>query len=229
MELPIKDFTKRDWILWVGSLVVVTLSNILSADFDALILIAALIGVTSLVFAAKGNGWAQVLIVVFSILYGIISYRFRYWGEMVTYMGMTLPMGVWSAIEWFTHPSAEKSSEVQIGKMTPKKWALVAVAAALVTVVFYYILLYFDTPNMLFSTISITTSFIAASLTILRSSYYALFYAMNDLVLIVLWTLATLENPVYLPVIVNFAIFFINDMYGFVNWKYRENQRRHTC
>ena len=91
-----------------------------------------------------------------------------------------------------------------------------------VTAAFCYILHVLDTPNIVFSTISVTTSFLAASLTMLRSSYYALGYAMNDIVLIVLWVLASLKNPAYIPVAVNFAIFFLNDLYGFVSWKKRE-------
>ena len=91
-----------------------------------------------------------------------------------------------------------------------------------VTVVFYYILMILDTPNIVFSTISIVTSFLAAALTMLRSSYYAVGYAANDVVLIVLWVLASFENPAYIPVVVNFVIFFVNDMYGFVSWKKRE-------
>lgn len=75
---------------------------------------------------------------------------------------------------------------------------------------------------ILFSTISIVTSFLAATLAMLRSSYYTLGYAANDIVLIILWTLASLENPAYFPVVVNFTIFFFNDMYGFLNWKRRE-------
>lgn len=224
MGLPIKDFTKKDWGLWITSLVVVVFSNILSPQFDGLILLAACIGVTSLIFAAKGNGWAQVLIVIFSFLYGVISFRFHYWGEMITYLGMTMPMGVWSAITWFKNPSANNSNEVEIAGMNWKKWTVVLGSSVVVTGLFYYILRYFSTPNLIFSTISITTSFIAAFLTILRTSYYALFYAANDLVLIVLWVLATIENPVYFPVIVNFGIFFLNDMYGYLNWKKRERQ-----
>lgn len=81
-----------------------------------------------------------------------------------------------------------------------------------------------DTPNIVFSTISIATSFFAASLTMLRTSYYALGYASNDIVLIILWVLACLENHAYIPVVVNFAIFFFNDMYGFLSWKKREQK-----
>jgi nicotinamide mononucleotide transporter PnuC len=225
IDLPIKNFTQKDWILWIVSLLLIGISNILSPEFDIIILIAALVGATSLIFAAKGNGWAQILIVIFSILYGIISYRCHYWGEMITYLGMTMPMGIWSAIVWFKNPSEEKNDEVEIGYMNIKKWFVVFLMSIIVTISFYFILDYFDTPNILFSTISIATSFIAAALTIFRTSYYALFYAMNDLVLIVLWILAALDNPVYFPVTVNFSIFFFNDIYGFISWKKRENEK----
>lgn len=224
MGLPIQSLTKKEWALWIISLILVAGSNILSPDFDLLTLIAALIGVTSLIFAAKGSGWGQVMMVIFSILYGIISYRFHYWGEMVTYLGMTLPMSVWSAVIWFKNPSKEDADIVEISSMTKKKWGWLAVITLIVTVIFFYILMYLKTPNLIFSTLSITTSFIAASLTLLRSSYYALFYAMNDVVLIVLWVLASIKNPVYIPVVVNFLIFLINDTYGFVSWKKREIQ-----
>lgn len=222
MHLSVANFGKRDWTLWIVSLTVVLLSNILSPCFDLLTLLAALVGVTSLIFAAKGNGWGQVLIVIFSLLYGVISYRFRYWGEMVTYLGMTMPMGMWSAAEWFRNPSEKNGNEVAIARMSLRKWLLLLLAAALTTLLFYYILRYFHTPNLFFSTVSVTTSFLAAALTILRSSYYALFYAANDLVLIVLWSMAAAEDPVYFPVIVNFAIFLLNDLYGYLSWRVRE-------
>lgn len=221
MSNPIKSLTKKEWILWIGSLAIVILSNLLSTDIDVLTLVSACVGITSLIFAAKGNVWAQILMVIFSILYGLISWQFRYWGEMITYIGMTMPMAVWSTITWIKNPS-ESGQEVAIQKLTRKHVAGIAAAGVIVTAVFYMILKALDTPNILFSTISITTSFLAASLTMLRSSYYALGYASNDIILIVMWVLASIENPAYIPVVVNFIIFFFNDMYGFVSWKRRE-------
>lgn len=217
-------FSRKDWLLWILSLCVVIAANVLAGDIDILTLIAVCLGVTSLILAAKGSVWAQILIIFFSILYGIISWRFRYWGEMITYLGMTLPMAVWSAVTWLKNP-ADNGLEVEIRKLKKRDILWLSVSAAIVTVVFYFILRSFDTPNMFFSTLSITTSFLAASLTMLRSSYFALFYAANDLVLIVLWSMAMMEDPVYMPVTVNFAIFLINDMYGFINWKRRENKK----
>jgi len=222
MNNPIKNLSTKEWLLWIGSLATVIISNILSYNVDWLTLVAAMVGVTSLVFAAKGNVWAQILMIVFSILYGIISFRFRYWGEMITYLGMSMPMAIWSAITWIKNPSKENGNEVAIRKLNWKHSVLLVTVGAIVTGGFYFVLQSLNTPNIVFSTISVTTSFLAASLTMLRSSYYALGYASNDIVLIVLWVLASIENPAYIPVIVNFAIFFFNDMYGFICWRKRE-------
>ena len=222
MNNPIKTLTKREWSIWLGSIIIVLISNLATKDFALLTLVAALTGVTSLIFAAKGNVWGQVLMILFSILYGIISFRFRYWGEMMTYLGMTLPMAVWSTITWIENPSENNGNEVQIQSLSKKHIVALCISGIIVTAVFYYILKSFNTPNIIFSTISIITSFIAASLTMLRSSYYAVWYAVNDVVLIILWVLASLKDPAYIPVVVNFSIFFMNDMYGFMSWKQRE-------
>ena len=221
MHNPIQDLTKKEWLLWLGSLLIVILSNLVSGSVDVLTLVAVCVGITSLIFAAKGNVWAQILMIVFSILYGIISWRFRYWGEMITYLGMALPMAVWSAITWLRHP-AESGDAVAIQKLNLRQFAGLLASCVVVTVLFYRILAALDTPNLAFSTLSVITSFLAAALTMLRSSYYALGYAANDVVLIVLWLLASLTNSGYLPVAVNFIIFFFNDLYGFISWKKRE-------
>lgn len=218
---PLKELTRREWVLWLGSLAAVLAANLLAGDVDLLTLVATFVGITSLIFAAKGNVWAQILMILFSVLYGVISWRFCYWGEMITYLGMTLPMAVWSTVTWLRNP-AENGHEVAIQRLTGRHVLWLVIFSAAVTAAFYGVLRALDTPNLLFSTVSVATSFLAASLTMLRSSYYALGYASNDVVLIVLWLLAVLEDPAYLPVVVNFAIFLLNDLYGFFSWKKRE-------
>ena len=161
--------------------------------------------------------------IIFSILYGIISWQFRYWGEMITYLGMTMPMAIWSTITWIQNP-AEGGKVVEIQKLTKKHILLLVVSGIIVTAVFYMILAALKTPNIIFSTMSVTTSFFAASMTMLRSSYYAVGYASNDIVLIILWILASIRNPRYLSVTVIFVIFFFYDVYGFISWKKRERE-----
>ncbi len=221
MTNPFKQFTRKEWMLWEVSLAIVIAANLLSGSLDILTLIATCVGVTALIFTAKGNAWAMVLMIIFSILYGVISWRFRYWGEMITYMGMSMPMSAWALYTWLKHPS-ENGNEVAVQKLDSRQAQWLELSTIAVTAIFYFILKKLNTPNLIMSTLSITTSFLAAALTMLRSSYYALVYAANDLILIVLWMLASVKNPVYIPVAANFAIFFINDMYGYISWKKRE-------
>lgn len=221
MGNPMANLTKKEWWLWIGSLCVILMANVTSERFELLTLAASCVGVTSLIIAAKGNVWSQVLMVIFSILYGIISWQFRYWGEMITYLGMTMPMSIWSTITWIRNP-ARSGKEVKIQRLTGKHIFWLGVSGIMVTAVFYIILEALHTPNILFSTISVTTSFFAAALSMLRSSYYAVGYAANDIVLIILWILASINNPQYVSVIIIFVIFFFYDMYGFISWKKRE-------
>lgn len=180
---------------------------------------ASLIGVTSLVFNAKGNPIGQLLMVVFSLLYGIISYGFGYYGEMVTYLGMTMPMAVFALISWLRNPYNGNRAEVRVNTVSKKEMLLMLVGAAAITVLFYFILEHFNTANIIPSTISVTTSFIAVYLTFRRCPVFALAYASNDIVLIILWAMASVYDSRYICVVVCFAAFLANDIYGYISWR----------
>ena len=212
-------------ILWIASLIVVTLSFVLSPNKDYLTLIASLIGVTALIFVAKGFVLGQILSVVFAVFYGIISVYFRYYGEMITYLFITTPMAIAAMVEWIKNPYKD-TKEVTVKKITKREIARIIIVGVMVTIAFYFILKALDTANLVFSTLSITTSFVASYLTKLRSAYYGIAYGANDIVLIILWILATIQNIAYLPMVFCFIMFLINDIYGFINWKRIENRQK---
>ncbi len=221
----VKSLTKFEKILWLSSVAVVLSTFFIFKSEDYLTLIASLIGVTALIFLAKGHAIGQILIIVFALFYGYISYHFRYYGEMITYLGMTVPMAVVALVSWLRHPYKE-SSEVEISKLSKKQVVPMLIFTVLVTVAFYFILKALGNASLLVSTVSVTTSFLAAYLTALRSPYFALGYAMNDLVLICLWIIAVKEDISSLSMVACFVTFFINDMYGFVSWKRMEKRQK---
>lgn len=214
-----KYFSKFEIGLWCSSVALILISFFIFDKSGYLTLAASLIGVTSLIFAAKGNPLSQALMIIFSILYGIISYTFDYYGEMITYLGMTGPMAAFALISWLKNPYKGKKSEVKVNKISIKETVFMLILTAAVTVIFYFILEYFGTANIIPSTISVTTSFIAVYLTFRRSAYYALAYAANDIILIILWILAALTDISYISVIICFVVFLVNDLYGFISWK----------
>lgn len=220
----LKSLTKFEKCLWLVSVSVIAVSFFISGSGDALSLIASLVGVSSLIFLARGFAFGNVLMIIFSILYGIISFTFDYYGEMITYLGMTMPMAVVSLISWLRHPY-KKTAEVAVSKLTTGKLIFTILSSLAVTVAFYFILKAFGTANLLPSTVSVFTSFAAATLTAFRCPYFAVLYAANDLVLIVLWVLASIEDISYLPMTICFIMFFINDSYGFVCWRRMEKRQ----
>ena len=221
-------FSKGELTLWGSSAGLILISFFLFDRVNFMTLAASLIGTTSLIFNAKGNPIGQALMIVFSLLYGVISYTFSYFGEMITYLGMTGPMALFALISWLRNPYNGNHAEVAVNRLEDKELALMYVLTGVVTVSFYFILDYFDTANMIPSTLSVTTSFIAVYLTFRRSPYFALAYAANDVVLIVMWTLAAKEDVSYLSVIICFVMFLVNDLYGFVSWKRMEKRQLKT-
>lgn len=226
---PFRDLTKFEWGLWLTSVVVVIASYLVAGGNGLLNMIASLIGVTALIFLAKGYVTGQVLTVIFAIFYGIVSFYFRYYGEMITYLCMTAPIAMISIISWLRHPY-EDTKEVEVAHVTKKQVLVMVILAIVTTTAFYFILRFLGNANLLFSTISVTTSFVACYLAFLRSPYYALGYAANDIVLIILWVMATMEELSYLPMVICFVMFFFNDIYGYYNWKkMRKRQEQATA
>jgi nicotinamide mononucleotide transporter PnuC len=219
------DLTKFEFCLWITSVMVVCLSFILPEEKDYFTLISSLIGVTALICVAKGYVIGQVLCFIFAVFYGIISLYFRYYGEVFICLCMSAPLSVMAVISWLKHPYQD-SKEVTVSKMTKGQCVIMWVLTVIVTTVFHFILKYFNTANLIFSTISIATSFLASFMTFMRSPYYGIGYATNDVVLIILWILASVTNPSYIPMILCFVMFLINDLYGFYNWRRIENRQQ---
>ena len=227
MKKLINYFTKAELALWGGSTALILASFLAFDRANYMTLAASVIGAASLIFNAKGNPIGQLLMVLFSVLYGVISYTFSYFGEMITYLDMTGPMALFALITWLRNPFQGNHAEVEVNRIgTGEVWGMTALTAV-VTFGFYFILEYFDTANIVPSTLSVATSFAAVYLTFRRSPWFALAYAMNDVVLIVLWALAAMEDIRYLSVLICFAMFLMNDLYGFVSW--RRMERRQMC
>lgn len=226
MKKILNYFSRGEIIIWFAEVILIVTFFCIFDRKDFLNLISSLIGITALIFCAKGNPIGQALVIVFSALYGIISFGFAYYGEMITYLGMTAPMALISLISWVRHPNGENRSEVKIRSLNKLDIIIMIPATIAVTVIFYFILRAFGTANLLTSTVSVTTSFAAAYLAFKRSPYYAVAYILNDIILIVLWSMAAAENISYISVIACFAAFLINDVYTFINWKKMQKKQK---
>ncbi|MBO5295854.1 MAG: nicotinamide mononucleotide transporter [Clostridia bacterium] len=224
---PFRYLSKFEWVLWIVSLFVVTVSFLIGGSGGILALCTSLVGVTALIFVTKGDVTGQILTVTFSLLYAIVSFFQAYYGEMITYLCMSAPAAVFSIVSWLKNPYGKDHFEVRMAHLSKGKMCGVFLLSLPITLAFYWILRFLGTAQLPVSTLSVTTSFLASILLFLRSPYYALAYTANDVVLIVLWIVASKKEPSALSMVACFLMFLINDLYGFLNWK-RLRKRQDT-
>ena len=174
---------------------------------------------------AKGKNLGQVFGIVITILYSIVSFNNKFYGEVIIYLFMMFPMYIIGIISWFRHKNKETDS-VEVNKISKKEWIIVAIVFVAVFVGIYYLLKAFNTNELVVSTISVLASLFAIYLQSRRSRFSFSFYMINDIILMVLWGIPVISgNLILLPMVFNPIINFINDSYGFYNWKKLENQQ----
>ncbi len=218
MKKFIKYFSVFEWSLYFFSIAVILFCFFFFKNNDYIQLATSLIGVTSIMLVSKGTPIGQITTIIFSIFYGIVSYFVGYYGEMITYLGMTTPIAILALISWIRHPSKENKNEVEINELSVKEYVFCLLLGIVIMIIFYFILKALNTSNLIVSTLSVFTSFIAVYLTMRRSRFYAIGYALNDIVLITLWVMAMKDNFNYLATVITSLIFLVNDIYGFINW-----------
>lgn len=226
MKKFLKSITVTEWSIWSISVILIVACFFAFKNTQYLYLVGSLIGATALIFVSKGHPVGQFLTIVFSVFYGIISYSFRYYGEMITYLGMSAPIALWAFISWLRHPYQGNKSEVKVNCLSRRERCLFLTAGVLITVLFYFVLKNLHTANLIISTVSVFTSFLAAYLTARRSRFYAVGYGANDMVLIIMWSMACYEDITYLPMVICFIAFFVTDTYGFINWSIMNKKQK---
>lgn len=220
-------FSGTEVMLWLSSVLTILISFLVFSKDGYITLAASLIGVTAIMVNAKGNPTGQAIMIIFSLLYGIISYKCSYYGEMITYLGMTAPMAVVALVSWLKNPYGN-GREVRVNRIKSTEVVLMVIIGTAVTIIFYFILKFFHTANLAVSTFSVMTSFFAVYLTFRRSAFFSLAYALNDIVLIILWGIAAVKDVSYISVTVCFVMFFINDIYGYMSWCRMEKRQTNS-
>ncbi len=217
--------TVLEWVLWMTSMTVTTTLYFIYPAEDPLSLVAALFGFTCLIFIAKGAILGQLLCVIFATLYGIISLRVDYYGEMLTYLCMSAPVAVMAIVSWAKHPF-QNTNEVAIRELRRRDLPRLLLICIFVTIVFHFILRWLGCANLAVSTLSVSTSFFAASLAFLRCPWFSLGYIANDLVLIVLWSMMLPHDRSALSMVACFSLFLLHDLYGLFSWLRMERRQR---
>jgi nicotinamide mononucleotide transporter PnuC len=225
----IKYFTPVEWVLWLGGIAAIIIGFIVGEEKNYLSLASSILGVTCIMFNAKGSVWGQFIAIGFAVTYAILAYTKNYYGEMIIYLALMLPIHISSIVIWLKNKSDNSERlEVKINTLSKKEYIIAAVIACALCVAFYFALRALGTDNLIISTISLITSLAAAYLMLRRCEYFAICFVLNDVILIALWSLKLYSDGIsVLPSVMSFVIFLANDSYSFYSWK--KIKRRQEC
>lgn len=217
MKKFLKDWTIFEKLLFCLSTIMILILGIYSKS-NFLTIFAALSGVVTALLLSKGKSSGQLSGIVSCTLCLIISFKNNYYGEVLTYLLLKIPMYIIGSLSWIKHKN-KKTNTISVNRINKKEWLIISGVSSLVFVVMYYLLKLFNTSELLVSTISVVTGLIAAYLLFRRSKYGFIFYVVGDIILILLWGIPIVRgNLTLLPMLIGPLINAINDSYGIYNW-----------
>ena len=221
----LKDWNKLEKSLLFGSIIIISMIAI-TFKSDLLTTISSITGIITALLLAKGKNLGQVFGILITILYSIVSFKNRFYGEVIIYIFLLLPMYLIGIISWIKYHNKETNT-VQINKINNKEWLLVSIISIFGFIGIYLLLKIFNTNELTVSTISVIVSLFAIYLQVRRSRFSFYFYIINDFILMTLWGIPVIKgNKLVLPMLFNPIINLINDIYGVYNWKKIERKQK---
>lgn len=224
-DLKVKEKTKRifkDWNLFELLLLMISMLTII---FSSIIVKSEILTITTSLFAvycallqAKGKVLSQFIGLIVVILYSIVSFKNRYYGEVIIYIFILFPLYTTGIISWIRNKN-EDTDTVNKNIIHKKEWICLIIINIILFIVLYYILKYFNTNQLLVSTMSMIASLNATYLIVRRNKYSFLFYILNDIILIILWGTPVIQGNLQLiPILIDPLVLVINDIYGWKKW-----------
>lgn len=224
MKEYLKNWSKFEIILVFTSITSIIICGIISKSW-IMAIISSVINIITSMLQAKGRIESQFISILDCIIYSYVSYTNQYYGEVIFYILIMLPMAIIGIISWITHKN-EKTDTVEVNEIKLKEWIMLIFASVVAFIGLYNLLKYFNTNELLVSTFSMIASLLATYLLVRRSKHCFIFYILNDIILIVLWGLPIISGDLELiPMIIAPFVLLINDTYGSFNWNKIEREQ----
>ena len=159
MKKLFKNWSIFEIMLMTLSLLIVLVVGLIF-ESDMLTIMTSIVGIICALLLAKGLIIGQFFGIAIVVLYSILSYKNAFYGEMIIYLVIMLPMYIWGIVEWFKHKNQETKS-VQINSIKKKEWLIVLISSIVAFIGFYFLLKVLNTKELIVSTLSVVDNIFA--------------------------------------------------------------------
>ena len=149
-----KGYNLLDLLLILIGIITLTITSIIFHS-QWYIILNTILGLLCVFTQAKGKIITQVIGIVWFCVYACIAYSQRYYGEVIVYIGIMLPMYVYGVIHWLKNRDHKEENTVLVrNNLSKKEWIISSLCFLLVSVLIYFILKVLNTSQLLISTLS---------------------------------------------------------------------------
>ena len=211
-------------LLFAGLLTTVILTIVFMSDW--LVVVCCVLGIFTVFTQAKCKISTKVFGALWMAFYIFLAWRNSYYGEVIIYLVLMIPLYVYGTIHWLGHRD-KVGNTVIVRKSLPKsEWVVICVCLVGLGFGTYFLLGFFNTAQMIASTISVVLTVLAVYLLARRIKCNQIVFLVNDFELGFLWLLAISAGDLSLiPFVVMCAFFVVYDIYGFFQWTRLEKKQ----
>ena len=205
-------------LISIGIITVTSTSIIFNSKWY--IILNTILGLLCVFTQAKGKIATQFIGVIYFCFYIGISYSQKYYGEVVLYLTILLPMYIYGIIHWLRNrDSKEENTVVVRSNLSKKEWLILSIGFILLSIIVYFILKSLDTSQLLISTLSFVSMLPAVYLLARRCKWNQVAFLINDFIVPLLWIFLVIEgNTIFVPMCIYHVFQITYDVYGFIEW-----------
>lgn len=203
------------WLLIVATMVILGLS-IYWRD-TPLGMVSSLTGVICVILTAKGTRSCYVFGLINIILYVIISYSQKFYGEVMLNALYYLPMQFIGFYMW--SKNLTENGFVKAKRLNIKQQLFVYILSAISIFIYGYILKQLGGKLPYIDSMSTVLSVTAMYLSIKRYAEQWVMWIVVDIVSIIMWAIALTQGSTDMATMLMWTIYLVNAVYGLIKWE----------
>lgn len=214
----------KKWdIIWIVFATAVILGLSIYWGENALGLIMALTGVWCVILTGKGKRSSFLFGTVNSILYAVVAFSAKYYGEVMLNILYYLPMNVVGWVLWKKHMNDE-TGEVVKKRLKLRKGLMVYALTGLAIVGYGLVLAALGGNLPYVDSMSTVVSVVAQILSVWRLMEQWVLWIVVDIVTVIMWGVDFARGGETIATLAMWSIYLVNAVIMFVRW-YREANR----
>ncbi len=214
-----------NWMLIIAIVLLNVLEIIVSGQTDTIATIASIAGVLCVILSANGHISCYFFGLIEVLLYALIAWKSRFYGEVMLNGLYFLPMQFIGFFNW--RKNIDNEALVKSKYLSNKQKIIIFISIAVLTFAYGLILDRIEGNNPYLDASTTILSVIAMLLMVRAFVEQWWLWIIIDLLTVGKWIMAWIEHePNSAVMVAMWGIFLINSIYGYWNWQRRAIQAR---